>query len=91
MYVSYALLLAFLVHNVVRFVVMQKRYRFFHIAYFYILVTFIVIMRVAWFSLVLADTRDSDARSEGKLTDKEMIRIFYIDCFASYAELLIGI
>ena len=56
MYCFYAVLLAAIIHNIVRFVIGQKRYRFFHIAYFYILVTLVVVVRVIWFSFIFIVT-----------------------------------
>ena len=45
-------LLAAVTHNIVRFVILQKRYLNFNIAYFYVLVPLIIIVRVTWFSLI---------------------------------------
>ena len=52
MYICYVFLLAAVTHNIVRFVILQKRYLNFNIAYFYVLVPLIIIVRITWFSLI---------------------------------------
>ena len=63
MYCLYAVLLAAIMHNIVRFVIGQKRYRFFHIAYFYTLVPTVVIVRIIWFTFIFRVTRKEDFNS----------------------------
>ena len=72
-------------HNVVRFVIKQRRYKFFHIVYFYILVALIILTRVVWFAFMLQDV---EAGSKFKKADAE---IGISDCLATYLELLLGI
>ena len=63
MYCLYAVLLAAIMHNIVRFVIGQKRYRFFHIAYFYTFVPMVVIVRIIWFTFIFRITRKEDFNS----------------------------
>ena len=63
MYCLYAVLLAAIMHNIVRFVIGQKRCRFFHIAYFYTLVPMVVIVRIIWFTFIFRVTRKEDFNS----------------------------
>ena len=53
MYALYALLSFATLHNLIRFVIGQRRYKFFHIAYFYILCILIILARVIWFTMIL--------------------------------------
>ena len=53
MYALYALLILATLHNLIRFVIGQRRYKFFHIAYFYIQVVLLILARVIWFTMIL--------------------------------------
>ena len=86
MFLLYAVLFAVDLHNIVRYVYRQKRFRFFHISCFYVLVTLVIICRVAWMGLILAETRGAHY-----FTDKEKAKIFGVDVTATYLELLLGI
>lgn len=88
MFFCYAGLLGVLLHNIIRFVYMQRRYRFFHIAYFYMLVTLIVLMRVIWFAFILIITTKDQL---GELSIEQQQAIFLADVMATYLELLLGI
>ena len=54
MFVMYAILLAAAIHNTVRFVFTNGRYKNFHIASFYLLVFLVILIRVAFYSIILA-------------------------------------
>ena len=58
MFGLYGGLIIFIIHNIGRFVIKQRRYRFFHIAYFYILLTYVTILRITWLSVVLTITEE---------------------------------
>jgi len=87
MFCFYAILLAAIIHNIVRFVILQKRYRFFHISYFYILVTLIIVVRMTWFSMILHVT----LQVEGTYKNFQKKMEFVTDVSATYLELLLGI
>ena len=53
MFALYAILMFMVVHNVVKYVIGQQRFKFFHIVYFYILVFTIILTRVTWFAMIL--------------------------------------
>ena len=57
MYTLYGILLLAAVHNTIRYVVAEQRYRNFHIAYFYVLVYLIVWLRVLWLTMILIVVR----------------------------------
>ena len=86
----YIVLMAAAIHNIVQFVYKQRRYRFFHIAYFYILLPLIIVMRMVWFAMILSLTyKYINATDHQFETIKENIFIF--DVSATYLELLLGI
>ena len=47
------MLIAAVLHNMIRYVVIGKRYNNFHITYFYVLVSLCIIFRVIWLSFIL--------------------------------------
>ena len=86
----YVVLMAAAIHNIVQFVYKQRRYRFFHIVYFYILLPLIIVMRMVWFAMILSLTyKYINATNHEFETIKENIFIF--DVSATYLELLLGI
>lgn len=52
----YAILIVTIWHNVIRFLIGQKRYKYLHIAYFYLLTAVVCILRIFWFCLILTVT-----------------------------------
>ena len=87
MYICYAILIAAITHNIVRFVILQKRYLNFNIAYFYVVVSMIVIVRVTWFSLIF----HSIYQNYAPIPEGGLKKIYYADVIATYLELLLGI
>ena len=53
MFVLYALVLALLVHNTVRFIWKSDQLRSMPVMMFYILIFLVVMLRVAWLSIIL--------------------------------------
>ena len=49
----YTVLFAAALHNTIRYIILEKRYQNFHIAYFYVLVILCTIVRVLWLALIL--------------------------------------
>ena len=88
MFALYAILIGATIHNIVRFVIRQKRWKSFHIAYFYVLVPFIIIVRLSWFTSILVVTYYYDSISNNYDLKEE---IFVLDVSATYLELLLGI
>ena len=56
MFAFYIILIGATIHNIVRFVIRQKRWKSFHIAYFYVLVPMVTFVRVIWFISILIVT-----------------------------------
>ena len=56
---SYLLLLAGIFHNVWNYLIRQRRFKSLHITYFYLLATFVILVRMFWFSLILVVTTDT--------------------------------
>lgn len=52
MYLMYALVLSAAIHNIVRYLYRQHRFKYFHIAYFYVLVVSITLVRLTWFTII---------------------------------------
>ena len=52
----YLILIVTICHNVIRFLIGQKRYKSLHITYFYFLTAVVCILRTFWFCLVLTVT-----------------------------------
>jgi len=53
MLIIYTMLIAAVLHNTIRYVVIGKRFKNFHITYFYVLVSLCIIFRVMWLSFIL--------------------------------------
>ena len=53
MLIMYTMLIAAVLHNMIRYVVIGKRYNNFHITYFYVLVSLCITFRVIWLSFIL--------------------------------------
>ena len=73
-------------HNVVNFLIRQRRFKSLHLTYFYVLSSIIIFLRMAWFSLILVVTTewlniDSHVKHAVEITD----------AVATYGELLLGI
>lgn len=90
MYLMYAFVLGAAIHNIVRYLYKQHRYKFFHIAYFYVLVIAISFMRLTWFSLIFYITVTYSTESAYK-NDQLNSAVFYTDVTATYLELLLGL
>ena len=56
MLICYAILIVTIWHNVLRFVIGQKRYKSLHITYFYCLTAVVCFLRIFWFCLILTVT-----------------------------------
>ena len=86
MLLIYMILISATLHNISRFVIAQRRYKYFHIVYFYLLVFLIISIRVSWFTMIFYVTFSTDGY------DNEMKQnIFILDSAATYLELLLGI
>ena len=81
----YAVLLVFLLHNLWKYVIKQKRYKTFHITFFYILSFTVIIFRVTFFSLVLQFLIQVNGK---QLTPP--VKIDDVDNFTTYFELILG-
>ena len=87
MLVFYMLMLLFITHNVVNFIVKQKRFKSLHITYFYVLTSGIVIVRCIWMIMIfLVISNSSDTE-----TVKMQKAIELADALGTYFELLLGI
>ena len=64
---SYLVLLAGIVHNVWNYLICQRRFKSLHITYFYLLATFVILVRMFWFSLILFVTTDTPDYYAGTL------------------------
>ena len=87
MLVSYIVLIIVIAHNIVNFLIKQQRYKSFHITLIYLLTSFVVVVRIVWFSMILCVTTQpaafytNDVRSALEITD----------AVATYCELFLGI
>ena len=86
MLVIYVLLLFLLCYNVIQYVIRQKRYKVFHLTFFYIMSFAIVSLRIIFFSLILEFLFVAKGKALYPPND-----IGYIDNFATYTELILGI
>ena len=66
MFVMYTLLFAAAIHNTVRIVLKEERYKSIHMASFYILVYLDTLLRVVWISLILTVVIENDDPNYGK-------------------------
>ena len=90
MFALYAILIFVVIHNVIRYVIGQQRYKFFHIVYFYVLVFLCIATRVVWFAQILQITyMYDDIDTDHKYLKKE--NVWIVDDVGSYLELLLGI
>ena len=88
MLLLYAILYAAIIHNTIRYVIMQKRYVF-HISYFYAVVIATITLRMCFFfSLLLFLINDAD---EAKSFTAMPNYIFYLDTYATYTSLILGL
>ena len=92
MFAMYACLTLATLYNTVRFLFKERRYKNFHIAYFYLLVYCIIALRTLWLSLILAVVNDNSdpATSQYQLSGHSEWLIKYSDVAATYLELLMG-
>ena len=60
MFVLYGFLLFATTYNTVNYIFGSSRYRNFHIAYFYMLVYLVVLLRLVWLSLMLYVINNSE-------------------------------
>ena len=63
----YAFMIAAILHNTIRYVVIGKRYSNFHIVYFYLLVSLCVTLRVVWLSYILKVVVLNNKEDTGKV------------------------
>ena len=88
MFVCYGGLLCAVLHNIIRFVFMQQRYRFLHIAYFYALVSLVILTRLFWLGIIFGIAyRHQDT----SLSESQKVAVFSADIVATYLELLLGV
>ena len=76
----------FLLHNLWKYVIKQKRYKTFHITFFYVLSFTVITLRATFFSMVLKfliQVNDEELLPPGKIED--------VDNFTTYFELILGI
>ncbi len=64
----YAFMIAAILHNTIRYVVIGKRYSNFHIVYFYLLVSLCVTLRVVWLSYILKVVVLNNKEDTGKVS-----------------------
>ena len=84
----YALLYAAIIHNAIRYVIIQKRYVF-HISYFYAVVIVTITLRIVFFfQLLLFLINDAD---EAQSFTSMPNYIFYVDTYATYTSLILGL
>ena len=91
MFLMYFILFAAAIHNTIRFIFLNRRFKNFHIIYFYVLVYMVIFLRIAWLSLIIRVVNEySDSWKEEweHNLDKS---IFEVDIIATYIELLIGV
>ena len=92
MLVFYAILVICALHNTVRFVLCEGRYRNFHISFFYALVFAICICRVTWLCLILKVVTGYSSLEPpfNASVGAESQAIFSLDVAATQLELLTG-
>ena len=90
MFIMYVILFAAATHNTVRYIWGGiALYKNFHLTYFYCMVYIVILLRIAWYILILVAIRDWDGSWVSQWgVDSGISRIDFI---ATYAELLIGI
>ena len=82
----YFLVLAFEIHNLVRYVIMQERYVF-HIWYFYAVSILSTILRIIFFTLTFVFLLNPETLSLNALPNY----INYIGNYATYLYLILGV
>ena len=85
--ILYGLLLIILIFNIVQYLIRQGRFKTFHIAFFYATSFCIVIIRILYFSYVLAYLFEWQ-------NDKSLcpwLQLNIIDNFGVYCELILGV
>ena len=90
MFVLYTILIAAAIHNTIRIVLKEERYKSIHMASFYILVYLVAILRVIDISLILSVVINNDNPDTVDWKQGMKSSIFYIDIITTYLELLIG-
>ena len=90
MLVLYAVLLMLVGHNVLRFMIRSEQLRSLQLAYFYFLITIVVIIRVYQTSVIFLVT-DHGANNHSCFTSGQYWQIMIADSVASNFELLVGI
>ena len=86
MIVLYIVLIAGIVHNIVRYVIMQRRFVF-HITYFYAIVITTVLLRMVFFVSIFFYLFKPTTKSFVALP----FWIRYIDNYATYCYLILGL
>ena len=79
-------LLGFIIHNTVKYVILQKRYAM-HIIYFYIVAIYIVVLRMVVFSCILYFLTHQAPNSLTQLSNT----FFVFDNLATYGSIILGI
>ena len=90
MLISYVFLIGAIIHNGVKYVIMQKRFAF-HLWYFYFIALFITILRAiifVWILIFVMNTKeDQDKKNLAQLPNA----VFIIDSLAMYGAIILGV
>ena len=91
MLITFVFLIAAIVHNTIRYVIMQKRLAF-HLWYFYFVALFISLLRCFIFTYFLyfvtvKAKQDKDTRTLTQIDD----RVYVVDCVTTYGAMILGL
>ena len=87
-----AFLFAFMIYNIVVYVVKQQRYKTFHIAWFYIFASCVVVLRLVNFSyLMVLLVNGYYAASIEDIDNQPFINVRGVDNYATFFELILGL
>ena len=90
MLICYAILIVTIWHNVLRFVLGQKRYKSLHITYFYCLTAVVCFLRTFWFCLILTVTIKYEKDPGFYSVDVKKV-LALADHIATLTETLLGV